>query len=68
MLYSKLYGVESYYKEMRLSFDQRKEIRQEKSVPVFNVADWIKEVVRRLTTLRSPIGKVMAYFMNKKSS
>jgi hypothetical protein len=34
ILYSKLYGVESYCKEMNLSFDQRKEIRQEKSVPV----------------------------------
>jgi hypothetical protein len=31
MLYSKLYGIESFCKEQSLSFDERKMIRQEKS-------------------------------------
>jgi transposase len=51
---------------MSLSFDQRKEIRQEKSVPVFNeLADWVREEIPKLTTLRSPIGKAMAYFSKR---
>jgi transposase len=63
MLYSKLYGIESYSKEQNFSFDQRKEIRQEKSVPIFDeLAAWVREEIPKLTTLRSPIGKAMAYF------
>jgi hypothetical protein len=34
MLYSKLYGVESYCKEMNLSFDERRKLREEKSIPL----------------------------------
>lgn len=66
MLYGKLYGIESYCREQNLSFDQRKEIRQEKSVPVFNeLADWVREEIPKLLTLRSPIGKAMAYFSER---
>lgn len=66
MLYSKLYGIESYCKEQELSFDDRRRIRQEKSAPVFReLADWIQEEIPRLTTLRSPIGKAMAYFSER---
>ena len=66
MLYGRLYGVESYCKEQNLSFDQRKEIRQEKSVPIFDeLKEWIREEIPRLTTLRSPIGKAMAYFSER---
>ena len=66
MLYSKLYGIESYCREQNLSFDQRKKIRQEKSVPIFDeLAAWINEEIPRLTTLRSPIGKAMAYFSER---
>lgn len=66
LLYSKLYGVESYCKEMNLSFDHRKEIRQEKSVPIFEeLVAWVREEIPKLTTLRSPIGKAMAYFSER---
>jgi transposase len=66
MLYGKLYGVESYCREMNLSFDQRKEIRLEKSKPVFEeLAAWVREEIPKLTTLRSPIGKAMAYFSER---
>lgn len=66
MLYSKLYGIESYCKEQNLSFDQRKKIRQEKSVPVFNeLAVWVKEQIPKVPTLRSPIGKALAYFSER---
>jgi transposase len=44
MLYGKLYGIESYCREQNFSLDQRKEIRQEKSVPIFEeLAAWIRE-------------------------
>lgn len=66
MLYSKLYGIESYCKEQNLSFDQRLKIRQEKSVPIFDeLAGWVKEQIPRLITLRSPIGKALAYFSER---
>lgn len=66
LLYSKLYGVESYCQEMNLSFDQRLEIRKEKSVPIFDeLKQWVREEIPKLTTLRSPIGKAMAYFSER---
>jgi transposase len=66
MLYGKLYGVESYCRELNLSFDDRKELRQEKSVPVFEeLKVWVREEIPKLTTLRSPIGKAMAYFSER---
>jgi len=66
MLYSKLYGIESYCKEQNLSFDERKLIRQEKSVPIYEeLAEWVREQIPKLTTLRSPIGKAMAYFSER---
>jgi transposase len=66
MLYSKLYGIESYSNDQNLSFDERRQIRQEKSVPIFNeLAAWVKEEIPRLTTLRSPIGKALTYFCER---
>ena len=65
-LYSRLYGVESYCREQNLSFDDRKRIRQEKSAPIFEeLATWSKEQIPKLTTLRSPIGKALAYFSER---
>jgi transposase len=65
-LYGKLYGIESYCREQNLSFDDRKRIRQEKSVPVFEeLTGWVKEQIPKLTTLRSPIGKALAYFSER---
>jgi transposase len=66
MLYSKLYGVESYSKEMNLSFDERRKLREEKSKPVFEeLKTWVREEIPKLTTLRSPIGKALAYFSER---
>lgn len=66
MLYGKLYGIESYCREQNFSFDQRKEIRQEKSVPIFDeLSAWVREKIPKLTTLRSPIGKALAYFSER---
>ena len=66
MLYSKLYGVESYCREMNLSFDERQRLREEKSVPVFEeLKTWVREKIPRVTTLRSPIGKALAYFSER---
>jgi transposase len=66
MLYGKMYGVESYCKEMNLSFDERHKLRQEKSKPVFEeLAAWVREEIPKVTTLRSPIGKALAYFSER---
>jgi len=66
MLYAQLYGVEKYCKEMDLSFDERHRLRQEKSKPVFDeLARWVKEEIPKVTTLRSPIGKALAYFAER---
>lgn len=66
MLYSKLYGIESYCKEHGLSFDDRRKIRQEKSVPIFDeFAAWVKAEIPKVTSLRSPIGKALVYFSER---
>lgn len=66
MLYSKLYGIESYCKEHGLSFDDRKKIRQEKSVPIFDeLAVWVSAEIPKVTSLRSPIGKALVYFSER---
>lgn len=66
MLYSKLYGVESYCKEMNLSLDERQKLRAEKSTPVFEeLKAWVRSEIPKLTTLRCPIGKALAYFSER---
>ena len=68
MLYSKLYGIESYCREQNLSFDDRKKIRQEKSVPIFEeLKSWVKDQIPKLSTLRSPIGKALGYFSEREN-
>jgi len=43
-LYGKLYAIESYCRKENLNFDERKRIRQEKSVPIFEeLATWVKD-------------------------
>jgi hypothetical protein len=63
---SPIYGIESYCKEHGLSFDDRKKIRQEKSVPIFDeLAAWVKAEIPKVTSLRSPIGKALVYFSER---
>jgi transposase len=58
--------VESYCKEMDLTFDERRKLREEKSRPVFEeLAAWVREEIPKVTTLRSPIGKALAYFSER---
>jgi transposase len=39
---------------------------KKKSVPIFNeLTGWVKEQIPKLTTLRSPIGKALAYFSER---
>ena len=64
--YRRLYAVEKYCSEEGLSFDDRKAIRQAKSVPIFeDLAAWIKAQLPKVTTLRSPIGKALVYFSER---
>jgi transposase len=56
-----LYAVEARAREEKLSPEQRKELRLEKSLPILNdLGRWISKEVK--TTLpKSPIGKAMRY-------
>ncbi len=64
--YSKLYAIEKHCRDNNLSFDERKIIRQAKSVPIFEeLAAWVREQLTKVTTLRSPIGKALCYFSER---
>ncbi len=61
----KLYAIERSCKEQNLSFDEIKNIRQEKSVPILDsLGKWIKEQYMQ-TTPKSPIGKALAYSIER---
>jgi transposase len=63
--YRKLYAVEKHCREQELNFDQRLEIRREKSVPVFNeLASWCKDQLINLRSdeKKSPIKTALGYF------
>jgi hypothetical protein len=63
--YRKLYAVEKHCREQELNFDQRLEIRKEKSVPVFNeLASWCKDQLINLRSdeKKSPIKTALGYF------
>jgi transposase len=64
--YERLYAIEKYCRENNLSFDERKIIRQAKSVPIFEeLAAWVREEIPKVITMRSPIGKALAYFCER---
>jgi transposase len=64
--YQKLYHIEDYCRENKLSFDERLTIRQSKSVPVFEeLAAWVKEQLTKILTDRSPLGKALKYFAQR---
>ena len=60
-----LYAVEARAREEKLSPEQRKELRLEKSLPVLNeLGKWISKEIK--TTLpKSPIGKAMRYSQDR---
>lgn len=64
--YQRLYLIEDFCRENSLSFDERKQIRQAKSVPIFEeLAAWVKEQLTKILTVRSPIGKALVYFSQR---
>lgn len=64
--YQRLYAIEKHCRENNLSFDERKIIRQAKSVPIFEeLAAWIKEQLTKVLTLKCPIGKALTYFSSR---
>jgi transposase len=57
----KLYAVEKYCRENKLSIHDRLDLRQEKSLPVLEgIYQWLKEAVVKVTPT-SAIGKAIAY-------
>jgi transposase len=64
--YEKLYTIERHCRENNYSFDERKELRQVKSVPVFEeLATWVRDQLPKILTERSPIGKALVYFSQR---
>jgi transposase len=64
--YQKLYLIEQYCRDNNLSFDERKIIRQAKSVPIFEeMAAWVKEQLKKILSVKSPIGKALVYFAQR---
>jgi transposase len=63
-IFQKLYQIEREAREACLSFEQRKELRQEKSFPILQEFEtWLKtELVKVLP--KSAIGKAIAYTMS----
>lgn len=61
----KLYHIEAMSKEQGLNFDQIKEVRQQKSVPILQTLGvWMKEQYMQATP-RSTIGKALGYSIER---
>ena len=64
--YERLYAIEKYCRDNNATFDERKELRQVKSVPIFEeLVTWVKEQLTKILTTRSPIGKALMYFSQR---
>lgn len=63
----KLYAIERSCKEQDLSYDERKVIRQEQSVPILDaLGKWMREEYTKAKVLpKSPIGMAMAYSIKR---
>ncbi len=61
----KLYAIERDVKEQSLSFDQIKEVRQEKSLPILaSLGTWMKQQYMEVTP-KSTIGKALGYSIER---
>lgn len=62
-----LYAIERSCKDQNLSFDERKDIRQQQSVPILDaLGKWMKEEYTQKKVLpKSPIGIAMAYSIKR---
>jgi transposase len=66
--YRQLYAIGKHAREEALSFDQRLEIRRNKSVPVFDgLAAWCKEQMINLRSdeKKSPVKTALSYFCER---
>jgi hypothetical protein len=64
-LIQELYDIERQAKEAKLNADQRKALRKEKSLPVYNlIGRWISQNLKK-TLLKSVICKVMQYTFDR---
>jgi len=66
--YKKLYAVEKHCKDQMLNFDERLEIRKEKSAPVFNeLASWCRDQLMNLSDheKKAPIKTALGYFCSR---
>lgn len=60
-----LYAIERRCRDEGLSFDQRKEVRQQEAVPILNaLGKWMKEQLMEVLP-KSPIGKALAYSVKR---
>jgi len=56
-----LYKVEQYSREQELTFEERKELRQERSVPILNeLEQWMKDELTEVLP-KSAIGEAIIY-------
>lgn len=63
--YQQLYAIEKHCREQELNFDQRLEIRKEKSMPVFNeLTNWCQDKLYHLRSdeKKSPVKTALGYF------
>jgi transposase len=62
--YKKLYAIEEMAREQKLSYDQRKVLREEKSRPVLEkLKEWLDQNVKK-TSDQGTIGKAIRYCLN----
>jgi transposase len=60
-----LYAIERKARELKLSYRQRYELRQQESVPVLQVIEsWLKENIIKVLP-KSPIGKAIGYSLER---
>lgn len=62
-----LYAIERSCREKKLTFDERKEVRQKKAIPILKeLEEWMKEQYTNTTVLpKSPIGKALGYSLKR---
>lgn len=68
--YRHLYAIEKHCRDQELNFDQRQEIRQSKSMPVFEqLTDWCQDQLYHLRSdeKRSPIKTALSYFCSREA-
>ena len=60
----KLYGIERRAKELKLSYDQRYQLRQKEALPILNkLKEWLDKQLFEILP-KSAIGKAIAYTLN----